>query len=633
MTTDTTNNNAAGQNSDRSKTAASSRRRFGLTGKDLRLRLARWRRGIAFVALFSVLINFLMLTVPVYLMQLSDRVLVSRSLDTLVMLTAGAVGAILVLSLFDMVRRYILTRIGMRLETELGGPLLAASIDQTSNGTSSDVQGLRDLSHVRSFISGPVVPMLFDLPVAPLYIFMVFLIHPNLGWIATCGSIVLLCFALANQSVTSSPMKTASEHSMIAISRAQAHTRNSDSVRAMGMLPDCIRAWGEENRDALNSQRIANDRNAVVSGLSKLFRLLLQITVLGWGAFLTLHNEVTAGMAIAASIIGSRALAPIEGAIEGWRSLTSALQAYNRLKGVLSRATARSDRIELPEPQGDVGVEKLAYVAPATRDPIIKGITFEIPKGNLVALIGATGAGKSTLGRMLAGAIDPTNGTIRLDGADLRNWDALQRGDYIGYLPQGVELFPGTIAQNIARLRDDATDEEIVKAARFAGAHDLILRQKHGYETMIQLGGMPLSGGERQRVALARAFYGSPKLVILDEPDANLDREGETALAKCLMQAKETGITTIIIIQRPAMLRYVDRILAMSDGQIEAYGPRDKLLRRPVETHPPANETAPQEQVATGAAATKNETAADQDPATLPDKFAGLKGSANGNGP
>ncbi|MEQ8824393.1 MAG: type I secretion system permease/ATPase [Filomicrobium sp.] len=628
MTSDATNTGAAKQNAGPQPNTTSSRRRFGLTAKDLRLRLARWRRGLLFVALFSLVINFLMLTVPVYLMQLSDRVLVSRSLDTLIMLTAGAIGAIMLLAMFDMVRRYILTRIGLRLETELGGPLLAASIDQTANGTSTDVQGLRDLSQVRSFVSGPVVPNLFDLPVAPLYILMVYLIHPDLGWIAMIGSVILLAFALANQSFTAKPLSTASQHSMVAIARAQAHTRNADSVRAMGMLPDCVRAWGEENRDAIDNQRVANDRNAIISGLSKLFRLLLQIAILGWGAFLTLGNEVTAGMAIAASIIGSRALAPIEGAIEGWRSLTSARQAYERLKGVLSRATARSDRIELPEPQGNVGVEKAVYVAPQSRDPIIKGITFDIPQGSLIALIGATGAGKSTLGRMLAGAIDPTSGTIRLDGADLRNWDALQRGDYIGYLPQGVELFPGTIAQNIARLRDDATDEEIVKAARFAGAHDLILRQKHGYETMIQLGGTPLSGGERQRVALARAFYGSPKVVVLDEPDANLDRDGETALANCLVKAKETGITTIIIIQRPAMLRYVDRILAMSDGQIEAYGPRDKLLRRPVEAQKPDNQDA----AASGSEATGSESAADQDPSMLPDKFASIQGGPKGHG-
>lgn len=628
MTNDATNTGAAKQDAGAQPETTSSRRRFGLTAKDLRLRLARWRRGLLFVALFSLVINFLMLTVPIYLMQLSDRVLVSRSLDTLIMLTAGAIGAIMLLAMFDMVRRYILTRIGLRLETELGGPLLAASIDQTANGTSTDVQGLRDLSQVRSFVSGPVVPNLFDLPVAPLYILMVYLIHPDLGWIAMIGSVILLGFALANQSFTAKPLSTASQHSMIAIARAQAHTRNADSVRAMGMLPDCVRAWGEENRDAIDNQRVANDRNAIISGLSKLFRLLLQIAILGWGAFLTLGNEVTAGMAIAASIIGSRALAPIEGAIEGWRSLTSARQAYERLKGVLSRATARSDRIELPEPQGNVGVEKAVYVAPQSRDPIIKGISFDIPQGSLIALIGATGAGKSTLGRMLAGAIDPTSGTIRLDGADLRNWDALQRGDYIGYLPQGVELFPGTIAQNIARLRDDATDEDIVKAARFAGAHDLILRQKHGYETMIQLGGTPLSGGERQRVALARAFYGSPKVVVLDEPDANLDRDGETALANCLVKAKETGITTIIIIQRPAMLRYVDRILAMSDGQIEAYGPRDKLLRRPVEAQKPDNQDA----AASGSEATGSESAADQDPSMLPDKFASIQGGPKGHG-
>ncbi len=591
-----------------------SRRRFGLTGKELLLRLSRWKRGMMFVGLFSVVINLLMLTVPIYLMQLSDRVLVSRSLDTLIMLTAGAFGAIVLLALFDMVRRYILTRIGMRLETELGGPLLAASIDQSANGGSSDVQALRDLSHVRGFISGPVVPMLFDLPVAPLYILMVFLIHPDLGWIAIIGSAILLVFALANQSFTSAPMSQAGGHSMAAINRAQAHTRNADAVRAMGMLPDCVRAWGEENRDALANQRIANDRNAVISGLSKLCRLLLQIAILGWGAFLTLGNEVTAGMAIAASIIGSRALAPIEGAIEGWRSLVSTLQSYARIKQVLSQATARSERIELPTPQGNIGVEQLAYVAPQTRDAIIKGISFDVPKGTLIALIGPTGAGKSTLGRMLVGAIPPSNGTIRLDGADLQNWDALQRGDYIGYLPQGVELFPGTIAQNISRLRDDASDEKIVSAARFAGAHDLILRQKHGYETMIQLGGTPLSGGERQRVALARAFYGNPKLVVLDEPDANLDRDGETALARCLLEAKKTGITVIIITQRPAMLRYVDRILALTDGKIEAYGPRDKLLRRPVETKP--NQAAEEEPH-------QPPGVAYQDPGDLPNKLAG----------
>ncbi|MCH9806546.1 MAG: type I secretion system permease/ATPase [Alphaproteobacteria bacterium] len=594
------------------------RRRFGLTGKDLRKRLARWKRGIAFVALFSVIINLLMLTVPIYLMQLSDRVLVSRSLDTLIMLTAGAVGAILLLALFDMVRRYILTRIGMRLETELGGPLLAASIDQSANGGGSDVQALRDLGQVRGFISGPVVPMLFDLPVAPLYILMVYLIHPDLGWIALAGSLILLIFALTNQSVTSAPMAQAGGHSMTALGRAQAHTRNADTVRAMGMLPDCVRAWGEENRDALGHQRIANDRNAVVSGLSKLCRLILQITILGWGAFLTLGNEITAGMAIAASIIGSRALAPIEGAIEGWRSLVSALQSYARVKQVLSQATARSERIELPVPMGDVGVEQLAYAAPQTRDPIIKGISFDIPKGNLVALIGPTGAGKSTLGRMLVGAINPSSGTIRLDGADLRNWDALQRGDYIGYLPQGVELFPGTIAQNIARLRNDSSDEQIVQAAKFAGAHDLILRQKHGYETMIQLGGMPLSGGERQRVALARAFYGSPKLVVLDEPDANLDRDGETALARCLLSAKSAGITVIIVTQRPAMLRYVDRILALTDGKIEAYGPRDKLLHRPVE-----NKSPPQAAPAAQPAPQPAPASPYQDPSAVPDKLAG----------
>lgn len=536
--------------------------------------------GLALVAAFSVAINMLMLTSSIYLMQISDRVLSSGSLDTLTMLTIGAVGAMLVLAVFDFLRRAILTQLGVRLETSLGGPVLAASLERQATGANADIQGLRDLGTVRGFLAGPVMPLFFDLPLAPAYIAVVYLIHPQLGHITLAGAAFLVVFALINQAWTKKPLATASQHQLISLARAQAQSRNAEVVRAMAMLPECVRIWGAENVRSLEAQHIAGNRNAIVSAISKFMRLVLQIGILGWGAYLVLAGDVSAGASIAASIIGARALQPIEGAIESWKSLVHTRESFERIKRLLGASTLAQPRVRLPQPKGDLIIERLAYAPAGSNDPILKGLSFQIPCGTSVALIGPTGAGKSTLAKLLVGALPSGMGAVRIDGSDLKNWNPEQLGEVLGYLPQDVELFPGTIAENIARLRADATSEKIVAAAQVAGVHDLVAHMKHGYETMIQLGGAPLSGGQRQRVALARAFYGSPKVIVLDEPDANLDRDGEEALLKAILAAKRAGITVIVTTQRASLLRFVDRIMMMRDGTIEAYGPREEVLRR-----------------------------------------------------
>ena len=546
----------------------------------IRKAMASCRAGLLLVGAFSVVVNVLMLTTSVYLMQISDRVMVSRSGETLVLLTVAAVFALVILSGFDFLRKIILTKLGMKLEAQLGGPLLAASIERSIGGGASDAQGLRDLGTLRAFMNGGVMPTLFDVPTVPVYLLFVFLIHWQLGLINTAGVVILAFFARLNQVLTKKPLEQSGIAGSIALSRAASQVRNADAVRSMGMIGECVAVWGEHNAKSINLQLQAANANSVVSALSKLSRLLLQIAILGWGSYLAMNGEITSGMSIACSIIGARALAPVEAAIESWKSVIMAMEAYSRVNRLLSMSQISAPRTLLPEPKGEIVVEKLFFSVPAAREPIIRGVSFGIFPGTSVALIGSTGAGKSTLGRLLIGALPATGGTVRLDGSDLRNWDSQQLGRSIGYLPQDVELFPGTIAENIARFRAEVTSEEVVAAAKFAGVHDLIVRLKDGYETVVMERGAPLSGGQRQRVALARAFFGSPKVVVLDEPDAALDQDGEQALMQALNNARAAGMTVIVTTQRRNILAAIERVLVMRDGTVDLYGPRDQVLAR-----------------------------------------------------
>jgi len=540
--------------------------------------LAPARRGLLVVAFFSFWVNLLILGIPIYLFNISDRVLTSRSTDTLGMLTLVIIGAIVSHVVLDMVRRMMLMRIAVDVETRLGPPVVSAAARASQNGSSQEFQVLGDLQQVRNFITGPVLLTMFDAPVAPVYLLTVFLIHPDLGWIVAATGAILLLFAALNQKVTAAPFARASAFMSRANLQADAMARNAGVMNAMGMVPEGVLLWGRETIQSLKAQVTAQNRNAAIASMSKFVRLCTQIAILGWGAALALDAKLTGGMMVAASIVGSRALAPIEGSIDGWRSFVQARMAYNRVKMLLQNSSLNLDRLRVPRPTGRLDVERILYVPPPDKRVILNGINLHLEPGESLAIVGASGSGKSTLARMLVGSIAPTAGNVRLDLMELRNWDPLQLGENVGYLPQDVQLFPATIKANIGRMRQDATDAAVFNAAEMAEVHELISSFGQGYETMVAMDGSPLSGGQKQRIALARAFFNDPRLVVLDEPNSNLDPPGEAALARCLMRAKERGITVVAITQRTTLLSSVDKIMLLNNGSVQAIGKRQDIL-------------------------------------------------------
>ena len=528
--------------------------------------------------MFSFWVNTLVLGVPIYLFNISDRVLTSRSFDTLVMLTVVIVGAIFGHVVLDMVRRFMLMRVAVEVESRLGPPVLAAAAKASQAGSNRDFQTVADLQQLRNFITGPVLLVMFDAPVAPVYVLAIFLIHPDLGWIVCATGVVLLALAFVNQRITAVPFAQASAYSTRANIQSDAMARNSQVINAMGMIPESVMIWGRDTSESLKAQVTGQDRNIVIAGMSKFVRLSTQILMLGWGASLALDGKLTGGMMIAASIISGRALAPIEGVIDGWRSYVQARMAYVRVKALLQSSPLNLERLRLPRPTGRLSVERVLYVPPPNKKVILNGVSFTLDPGESLAIVGSSGTGKSTLGRMLVGSIMPTAGAVRLDMMDLRNWDPRQFGQSVGYLPQDVQLFPASIKANIARMQEDASDADVYDAAELADVHELVSGFTAGYETVVGMDGSPLSGGQRQRIGLARAFFGDPRLVVLDEPNSNLDTLGEIALGRALARAKQRGTTVVAITQRPALLRSVDKIMILKDGAIQAIGPRDEMI-------------------------------------------------------
>ena len=470
-------------------------------------------------------------------------------------------------------------RTAVEVAVQLGAPILSAAARASLNGSGREYQTLGDLQQLRSFLVSGTLLSFLDAPMAPLFIVAVFLVHPHLGFIVVTSAAVAARHRGASTSgrpprALVKPISIRARRTCISNSMS----RNSQIINALAMIPEAVKIWGRDTAGSLTAQVLAQDRNVAFASLSKAARLLTQVAMLGWGAFLAIEGHLTGGMVIAASIIAGRALAPVEGAIEGWNQVVQSRAAYGRIVNLLQSSPLNFERLNLPRPEGRLDVERLLFVPQGTKRVVLNGITFALAPGDSLAIIGNSGAGKTTLGKMLVGSILPTSGSVRLDLMDLRNWDQRQFGENIGYLPQDVQLFPGSIKANIARMREDATDADIYQAAMLADVHEMIATLPQGYETYVAADGAPLSGGQKQRIALARAFFGNPRMVVLDEPNSNLDSAGDTALARALAHAKENRITVITITQRPSLLRSVDKILLLTNGTVSMFGARQEVM-------------------------------------------------------
>ena len=540
--------------------------------------LHRCRTGLLIAFVFSLALNLLMLVAPLYTLQVFDRVLTSRSVDTLLYLTLAAGLAFVIAWGLDIARGRIMVSLGIWLEARIGGGVLAASLSASPEQRGSSAQSLRDLSQFRSFVTGPGIFPILDSPWTPIFLLVIFLLHPFLGVFALVGALALFALALANNFMTRRPLRQAGQVSANALKEVQAAARNADVVHAMGMVPNIVARWERTAEASLCEQAGASHVSGFITSASKSLRMLLQVGIMGLGAWLVLLNELTAGGMIAGSILMARALAPIEQAIAMWRGAIAATSAYNRVKKTLVFAEPLRQSTTLPAPEGNLQVEGVSFAYPGEKEPMLRSINFSLKAGDSLGLIGPTAAGKTTLARLLIGNLKPQMGHVRLDGVDLASWDSDDRGQYIGYLPQDIELFGGTVLENVARL-GDGDPERAYEAAKVAGVHDDILRLPKGYDTEIGDGGMTLSGGQRQKIGIARAVYGNPRLVVLDEPNSNLDLPGEETLLRALDHLREIGSTVVIIAHRPSILRGVDKVLVLRDGAVDMMGPRDEVFK------------------------------------------------------
>ena len=551
------------------------------TRPELSAALASCRSAFAGVALFSALLNVLYLTGSFYMLEVYDRVLPSRSLPTLVGLSLLALLLFAFQGLFDIVRSRILVRIGGRLDEAVNARVFDVLVQLPIKAASNlGVQPLRDLEQVRAFLSTVGPAALFDLPWMPLYLGICFLFHPWIGAAATVGGLVLVAVALLTELLTRAPSARAAVLAGSRSALAEASRRNSEAVHAMGMAGRLGALWRDCNRDYLAAQQRTADIAAGLGGLSKVLRMALQSGVLGIGAWLVINQQATAGIIIASSILTSRALAPIELAIAHWRGFVAARQSWRRLGIVLEKIPPEEARLALPAPVESLALEAVCVMPPGANRVVVQDIAFQLKAGQGLGIIGPSASGKSSLARAIVGVWASARGTIRLDGAALDQWSPQALGRHIGYLPQDMELFAGTVAQNIARFDPQAAPDGIIAAAVAAGVHELILGLPDGYETEIGEAGAALSAGQRQRIGLARALYGAPFLVVLDEPNANLDAEGEEALTQAILGVRARGGIAIVIAHRPSALAGVDMLLVMAGGRLAAFGPKASVMKQ-----------------------------------------------------
>ena len=531
------------------------------------------------VGFFSFFVNMLMLVPSFYMLQVYGRVVTSGSIPTLVMLTLLMTMLMATMGSLEWTRSRIMVRLSTKLDVMLSREVYRASFKRAldSGGMDTSAQPLNDLTGLRQFMTGNGLFAFFDAPWLPIYIGIMFLFHPWFGWIAIASAIVLVFLAVLNEKFTGKALADANKQSIGASLYTTKNLRNAEVIESMGMLNTLMERWGMRQKKVLELQSIASDKGGIISSMSKTFRLLVQSLILGVGAYLAVKQEITPGLMIAGSILLGRALAPIDLMIGSWKGFISARSQYARLNEILDKQQAEPQRMSLPTPQGNIRVENLMVAAPRAKTPILKGLNFSVPAGSIVGIIGPSASGKSTLARALLGVWAPQHGVVRLDGADINNWDKQELGPHVGYLPQDIELFEGSISENIARF-GEIDPGKVIQAAQTAGVHEMILQLPDGYDTVIGSDGVNLSGGQRQRIGLARAIYDTPKLIILDEPNSNLDEVGERALAQAIVQLRATGATVFIITHRTNILSQVDLLLVLSNGEISLYGPRDKVM-------------------------------------------------------
>lgn len=531
------------------------------------------------VGFFSFFVNALTLVPTLFMIQVSGRVVPSSSTSTLLMLTLIMTVLIVTMGALEWVRSRIMVRISNRLDVMLSRDVYRASFKRalTSGGGDATAQSLSDLTSLRQFFTGPGLFAFFDAPWFPIYTVVMFLFHPWFGWMTMACGLVLTVLAVVNHRVTGQALASANKQNVASNLVTTKTLRNAEVIESMGMLDTLMNRWAKRQRSIMMLQSEASDKSGAISSTSKTFRMWSQSIMLAIGAYLVVTHEINPGLLMAGSLLLGRALAPIDQMISSWKGFVAAKVQYDRLNKVMDDLNKEPERMPLPAPEGHIQVENLIVAPPGAKAPVLRSISFVAPAGSVVGIVGPSAAGKSTLVRALMGIWPPQHGVVRLDGADISTWDKQALGPYVGYLPQDIELFEGSISENIARF-DKVDPEKVVQAAQMAGVHEMILMLPDGYDTVIGSDGVNLSGGQRQRIGLARAIYGNPRLIVLDEPNSNLDDVGERALGVALQKLKETGATVFIVSHRPNILTRLDRILVMAGGTISMYGERDRVI-------------------------------------------------------
>ncbi|MGV2432674.1 MAG UNVERIFIED_CONTAM: type I secretion system permease/ATPase [Rickettsiaceae bacterium] len=554
--------------------------------------LAKCRNAFIVVFWFALGVNLAMLITPLYSLQVLDRVIGSGNKHTLLMLSIIIGSVYLVYTLLQIARSFTLIKIGEWLDTTLSPILFSHAVAAASKKQGSSAsQLLRDFQTLKTFLTSTGINTLFDAPWSIAYIAVIFMIHPYIGIITIIGGIIVVGSALLNAVATNKKLGEATEHSIKSMGQAEIATRNAEVVEAMGMMRNVSKNWSKFNNSALECQSLASYRNGMISNFSRFIRNLMQMAVTGVGAYVVVESrgvDMSTGGMIASSILVGRALAPFDNAIEMWKSISSAMKSYQKIQEAFKVSTLREDSMPISDVKGHLSLENIYYNHPLDKplpagvqpNYVLKDISFEVKPGEIVAIIGPSGSGKSTLAKVMTGVWEASSGSVRLDGGDIFKWNRHDFGTHVGYLPQGIELFGGSIKQNIARMSEHVDADKVVAAAKMSNAHEMILKFPNGYETDIGMGGSSLSGGQRQRIGLARAFYGDPKLVILDEPNANLDIVGEEALSDALRHAKAQGISVVVISHRPSVLTVVDKVLVVQEGTIAAYGSAEDILKQ-----------------------------------------------------